>query len=81
MFLLLSSTQKGTHEGQILVIDDQQDTCLRYVKFPVSFQEAELVPLYVAIGACVSPAITMSELNFVFEVARMVKIRSIGVTW
>jgi hypothetical protein len=57
LFLLLSSTQKGTHEGKVLVIDEQEDTCLRYVKFPAAFQEAnELVPLYVEIGECVFPA-------------------------
>jgi hypothetical protein len=56
LFLLLSSTQQGRHEGKILVIDDHEDTCLRYVKFPVTFQEANaLVPLYVVIGACVFP--------------------------
>src|SRR5207253_2983079 len=54
LFLLLSSPRKGDHAGKILVVDEQSDKAIRYVKFLATFEENnELLPLYVEVGDCV----------------------------
>ena len=46
LFLLLSSPRKGAYAGKILVVDEQSDKAIRYVKFLATFEENnELLPL------------------------------------
>jgi hypothetical protein len=55
LFLLLSSTRRGTYEGKILVIDDRTDRTIRYERFSAAFQkDNEILPFYVEV-ACEFP--------------------------
>jgi len=38
LFLLLSSPRKGAYAGKILVVDEQSDKAIRYVKFLATFR-------------------------------------------
>src|SRR5262249_40964255 len=54
LFLLLSSRRRGRYSGKILLVNEQNDKAIRYVKFVVAFEEDnELLPLYVEVGDCV----------------------------
>jgi hypothetical protein len=56
LFLLLSCPRNGTYSGKILVVNDQNDKPICYVKFLAIFRENnELLPLYVEIGNCIFP--------------------------
>src|SRR5262245_43824074 len=56
VFLLLSCPRKGKHPGKILVINEQTDKLIRYVKFDAVFEEDnELRPLYLEVGDCLFP--------------------------
>jgi hypothetical protein len=48
VFLLLSNPRAGTHDGSILVVNEQDDKTVRYVHFGVTFQGPnEVLPLFV----------------------------------
>jgi hypothetical protein len=51
--LLLSSPRKAAYAGKILVVDEQSDKAIRYVKFLATFEENN--ELYVEVGDCVFP--------------------------
>lgn len=56
LYLLLSSPRKGAYSGKIIVVNQQTDRAIRYMKFLARFEENnELLPLYVDIGNCVFP--------------------------
>jgi hypothetical protein len=56
VFLLLSSARKGRYSGKILVVSDQTDRRVRYVKFVARIHEDnEILPLQVEIGDCEFP--------------------------
>jgi len=56
LFLLLSSPRKGNYPGKILVVNEQDDRTIRYVKFVATFQEDnELLPVHLELGDCVFP--------------------------
>jgi hypothetical protein len=56
LFLVLSSARKGTYPGRILVVNEQTDRAIRYLKFAATFaQDNELLPLYLSVGECTFP--------------------------
>lgn len=56
VFLLLSSSRKGDYPGKLLIVNEQSDRSIRYIKFHAAFEEDnELLSLYVDIGNCVFP--------------------------
>jgi hypothetical protein len=56
LFLLLSCPRKGTYPGKVLVINEQTDQSIRYVKFQATFEkDNELLPLYFDLGDCEFP--------------------------
>jgi hypothetical protein len=69
MFMLLSSPRKGTYSGKILVVNQQTEKPIRYVKFQAGFGEEHfLLPLYVEIGACVFPEAGRYSFEIYFSV-------------
>ena len=68
LFLLLSSPRKGAYAGKILVVDEQSDKAIRYVKFLATFEENnELLPLYVEVGDCVFPEASQYSFEIYFS--------------
>jgi hypothetical protein len=56
LYLVLSSPRKGRYPGKVLLIDDQTERSIRYVKFLAEFhRDNELLPLYVEVGECQFP--------------------------
>ena len=56
LFLLLSCARKGTYSGKILIVNEQTDKAVRYVKCAATFREDnELLPLCIALGDCGFP--------------------------
>ena len=56
VFLLLSSPRRGRYPGKVLVVDDQTDRIIRYVRFVAAFSATnEVLPFWVEIGACAFP--------------------------
>jgi hypothetical protein len=51
VYLLMSCPRSGRYPGQILVSDDEQDKCVRYVPFDAVFSEDyHVFPLAVELG-------------------------------
>lgn len=56
LFMLLSSPRKGNYFGKILIVNEQDDRTIRYVKIHAAFEsDNELLPLYVDLGDCTFP--------------------------
>jgi hypothetical protein len=56
LFLVVSSPRKGRYAGKVLVINERDGTCVRYVKFDATFYEDnEVLSLHVETGACMFP--------------------------
>jgi hypothetical protein len=69
LFLLLSSPRKGKFVGKVLVVSEQTDRAIRYVKFSAVFREDnELLPLYVEVGDCVFPEAGRYNFEIYFSV-------------
>jgi len=68
LFLLLSSLRKGRFPGKILVVNEQSDRPIRYVKFVATFQaDNELLPLYVEVGECLFPEAGVYSFEIYFS--------------
>lgn len=56
LFLVLSSARAGTYQGKVLLIQERSDRTIRYVKFEISFREAnERLSLGIDLGTCLFP--------------------------
>jgi len=56
LFLLLFSPRRGTYQGKALVVDDEEERVIRYVKFSASFpDDHQFLPLVVDLGSCQFP--------------------------
>ena len=68
LFLLLSSPRKGKYTGKILVVNEQANKAVRYVKFLATFEEDnELLPLYVEVGDCIFPDASQYSFEIYFS--------------
>jgi hypothetical protein len=68
LFLLLSSPRKGKYAGKILVVNQQSERPIRYVKFVATFQDDnELLPLYVEVGECLFPEAGLYSFEIYFS--------------
>jgi len=66
--LLLSSPRKGKYTGKILVVNEQANKAVRYVKFLATFEEDnELLPLYVEVGDCIFPDASQYSFEIYFS--------------
>jgi hypothetical protein len=65
------SPRKGRYSGKILIVNEQSDRPIRYVKFLARFQEDnELLPLYVEVGDCVFPEAGLYSFEIYFSAHR-----------
>ena len=55
VFLVLSNPRTGRYPGRIRIVLDRADKTVRYVKFLATFQDDDLLPLYVDLGYCLFP--------------------------
>ena len=54
LFLVLSSPRKGKYSGKVLVVNEQSERSIRYLKFVAPFeQDNEIRPVHVESGALV----------------------------
>jgi hypothetical protein len=68
LFLLLSSPRKGRYSGKVLVVNEQSERPIRYVKFLATFREDnELLPLCVDVGDCVFPEVGRYNFEVYFS--------------
>jgi hypothetical protein len=69
LFMLLSSPRTGTYSGKILVVNQQTEKAIRYVKFLARFNEKNhVLPLYVEVGDCVFPEPGQYSFEIYFSV-------------
>jgi hypothetical protein len=68
LFLLLSSSRKGQYAGKILVVNEQANKTVRYVKVLAAFEDDnELLPLYVDVGDCIFPGAGQYSFQIYFS--------------
>ena len=68
LFLLLSSPRKGNYPGKILIVNEQNDRTIRYVKFVATFHEDnELLPVQLELGDCVFPELGHYSFQIYFS--------------
>jgi hypothetical protein len=69
LFLALSSPRKGVFPGRILLIDEQNEKALRYIKFAAEFEEDnQLMPYAVDLGACDFPSDGLYRFEVYFSI-------------
>ncbi len=57
VLLVLSSARKGSFEGKVQIIDDDEDRCVRYKKIIAEFgHENDIIFLPIEAGPCTFPA-------------------------
>ncbi len=67
VYLLLSYPRRGSFDGQVKLVDEDEDKTLRYAKFSASFEgPSDLVPVAVAMDNCVfpGPGVYMIQVEF-----------------
>jgi hypothetical protein len=56
LFLLLSSPRKGRYSGRVLLVNEQTDKTIRYLKLVATFEDDnDLSVVYLDLGDCVFP--------------------------
>ncbi len=69
VFLALSSSRKGIFPGEILLVNEQSEKVLRYVKFVAEFSgDNQLMPCALDLGDCFFPNGGLYRLEVYFSV-------------